>query len=75
MDALIAKILGAISANGGRVLYDTLLNSLDYQERQIVANAIKQARSNGDFRRELTINPETKAVELYLTTDPIPTPE
>lgn len=72
MNELIEKIRAQIEAAGGRVLYSAVYATLTHQELRLVPQALKQAKANGTFRRDLVWNSEEKQNDLFLTTEPAP---
>lgn len=55
MEAIVEKILSNVSQNGGSMLWDDVLNSVEFHERAQVPNALKLAKSRKQLKRRVEV--------------------
>lgn len=60
MDALLAQIESLLADNGGKMTYQALLDQIAFQDRPLLANALKIGKKQGKFVKVLRWNAEAK---------------
>lgn len=60
MDALVAQIESTLASNGGKMPYQALLDTIAFQDRAQLPNALKIGKKQGKFVKVLRWNAETK---------------
>lgn len=63
MQELVNSLVAYVQANGNSVSWQALVESVDFQERQKIPNALRIAKQEGTLKRVVRLNPETKAIE------------
>lgn len=66
MSPVLVVLLERLSANGNDMLYNDLVEPLDYLQRQAVPNAIIEGKSLGVIARENIYDPDTKATAFHV---------
>jgi hypothetical protein len=66
MDALIQKLIALVNSANGSLLWDDMLEALNFEERSLVVRAVAQARSDGRLKRRVRFDREQRKNILTL---------
>ena len=61
MEAVLEKLLAAAAAAGGKVNYPDFIESLTYQEQQLMPRVIRLGKANGTLKSYLVFDKESKS--------------
>jgi len=64
MDELINQIEASLNENGGVMTYEAVLNSVPFEQRRLLPNALKTAKRQGRFRKVLRWNTEAQKTDF-----------
>lgn len=59
MDALQEKILSLVDASQGAIIWEDLIEGLEYREQQQAFNAVRALKQSGVVSRVVSFDPET----------------
>jgi hypothetical protein len=64
MDELINQIEASLNQNNGVMTYQALLDSIPFEQRRLLPNALKTAKRQGRFRKVLRWNADAKQTDF-----------